>query len=133
VIRIHVISKTNFTDRSIISVDRENNWDQLQPEHFLSPQVIVLDMSFQILKEDREWIKKHDMADLIQLHHTVGRWIRNTYGLWHPNNPYVVKDDLGEGHPDGISQKCIYLFHSLLNDRRTEAYVDAMSILTQEK
>jgi hypothetical protein len=108
------------------------NWDALEAEHFLKPSEIVIDLCEELSKEDREYIKTIDSKDLILLHHTVGQYIRNTYGLWHPNNPLIVEGDLGDGHPDGISFTIIKEFHKYLNNK-SDAYADAMSILNQEK
>lgn len=131
--RVRVVSKSNISNRSVVSVDTKNNWDSLTAEHFLSVSEIVLDLCLNVSKEDRNWIKVMKTSDLIGLHHTVGQYIRNTYGLWHPNQPMVIKDDLGDGHPDGISMIILEKFHAYLNNPDEQAYQDAMSILTQEK
>jgi hypothetical protein len=114
----------------IINLEAEEVWEQLPSTAFLSVDEILRDMPDRISNEDQIWIKEHKPDELISLHHSLGRWIRNTYGLWHPNNPLVIKDDLGDGHPDGISQRIIEKFYAKLN---TSAYDDAMTILNQEK
>ena len=41
-------------------------------------------------------------ADMIQFHHSVGRWIRNTFKLWDPKNPHL--DGM---HPDEMSTEIL--------------------------
>ncbi len=43
-----------------------------------------------------------DEADLIWFHHGLGRWIRNTLGLWCEGSPIT-----GDRHPDDASQDII--------------------------
>jgi hypothetical protein len=46
---------------------------------------------------------------LISLHFTLGRYIRNTYGLWEIKHEPVIENgvDVSENHPDSISMRII--------------------------
>lgn len=62
--------------------------------------------------------EKSDIAalgedQLYLLHHTMGRWIRNTYSLWEdPWEPELVDGvDMSPNHPDAISMDIIKLLH----------------------
>ena len=101
---------------------------------FLSPQEIVED----IIKNDRlggnlSSFVQLPYKDLIMMHHGLGQWIRNSYGLWNKENPYTMKDyvpqiekqtsadvngktvmiegaaevDVSHRHPDFVSQRII--------------------------
>ena len=55
--------------------------------------------------EDRAWIDNASEADdTIELHHSLGQHLRNTWGLWHNS---TLKADLsvqfGIIHPDDLS------------------------------
>lgn len=49
--------------------------------------------------------------DLISFHHSLGMWIRNTYGLWDTSHPLHA---MGY-HPDDYSFEVIVLLHKTLN------------------
>ena len=88
---------------------------------FLSDVEIVEEM-LRELRDDEErrapWLAC-DFGELIQLHHGTGRYIRNNYFMWYPNNPHSKLDDYpGHGgtldgvldhpdHPDQRSQRVI--------------------------
>lgn len=74
---------------------------------FLSPSAVVDDM-VESLRSNPEavqsWLDIENRSDLIQGHHTVGRYIRNHYGLWLEGNPFVdPTDSEGDKHPDAVS------------------------------
>lgn len=80
--------------------------------------------------KDREWFKTMTQDDMRYGSHNLGRWIRNTYGLWHDNPltekwrtkpaSHVVVDgvDHSEDHPDNLSGRIIDRVHVLLHDGR---------------
>lgn len=76
---------------------------------FLTEEQIISDLLLvKLAEQDKREIKKTAEADLIMYHHGFGRWIRNTYGLWDPKNPYVdFNDPMGDNHPDQMSQRII--------------------------
>jgi len=55
--------------------------------------------------KDKAFISKLPKDDLITLHHTLGRWIRNNYGLWQDNKALLA--DTSETHPDDASMVII--------------------------
>jgi hypothetical protein len=87
------------------------------PRVFLSEDEIVADLLARIKSSPdalESWLKvKQDT--LIEAHHSVGRSIRNDYGLWDQRNPHVVLDPSpnGEGlidhpnYPDQMSHRII--------------------------
>jgi hypothetical protein len=78
----------------------------IPPRVFLSEDQIVADLLARIKASPAAidtWLKVKQES-LIEAHHTVGRSIRNDYGLWDERNPHVVLDPPpNEGvidHPD---------------------------------
>ena len=61
----------------------------------------IIQLKKELSKEDLQWIKKMKKDRLITLHHSLGRWIRNSFGLWGKNEP--LKKSCGEFHPDSVS------------------------------
>lgn len=105
-----------------------DEYDNVDSSMFLSPDEIVAHQLTDLSTENVEFLKNMKADDLITMHSTYGRWIRNSYGLWHPNNPHVIKDDLGDGHPDGISMNVITKIYKNLTEPHG-AYNSAMSII----
>lgn len=71
--------------------------------------------------DDDELIKIRRLMpeDLIMLHHSLGAYIRNTYGLWNKGwTPEVTTDgiDESEDHPDAISMRIIEKLHAKLTN-----------------
>ena len=77
-------------------------------------------------REDREWFSTMLLDDMQHGHHHLGRWIRNTYGLWY-DNPLTEKwrtdkasHDMRDGvdfsadHPDNLSADIIARIWELL-------------------
>lgn len=119
-----------------VEVPYKNNtenkeWSAIPPEQFLSVKEIAQNEFDRAQPADIDTIRNTSKEDLIRFHHGYGTWIRNNYGLWHPNNPFVVKDDLGDGHPDGLSMLVIEALHDLCLGQN-KAFDDAMNIV-QEK
>jgi len=46
-------------------------------------------------------ISQKNKDDLISYHFSIGRWIRNNFGLW--NDHSDLRNELGGGHPDDAS------------------------------
>jgi hypothetical protein len=82
------IDKTKFTDAEILD-------DLIKNEY-----------SHNILENTRE--------ELIRLHHSLGRDIRNEYGLWNRKWTPELKDgvDYSPNHPDAISMTIIRALHT---------------------
>lgn len=65
---------------------------------------IVNDILLFVSIEDKEYLMQHSEKDLIRLHHSFGRNIRNKYKLWEtPLDDIKYKDK----HPDDISMDII--------------------------
>lgn len=60
---------------------------------------------------DLEEIKSLPEEEMIRLHHTLGRWIRNNWGLWigSPLKDYFIS--LGLSHPDDMSGVILTSFY----------------------
>ena len=78
---------------------------------------ILNDLLNRIPPDSLKEIKEMSEDDLICLHHGLGTYIRNTYGLWEtPWIPVLVDGvDCAEDHPDAISQRIIEALHKKLN------------------
>lgn len=59
--------------------------------------------------ENKKLFCDTDKKDLVLYHHTLGRSIRNHFGLWSTKwEPVLVDDvDMAEDHPDRISMNVI--------------------------
>lgn len=74
-------------------------------KHYLSVDEIVDDIYGKIDEGSHaELMKIDDERELLGFHHTTGRYIRNHYGLWNPDN-HIAKD----AHPDDLSMAIITL------------------------
>ena len=90
-------------------------------EKFLSPDEIV-DVLFERLKDAR------GVEDFVRegpgmYHHGLGTSIRNEFHLWHPENPYTMKDyvpelrdgaDCNPRHADNTSGAILEALHARL-------------------
>jgi hypothetical protein len=56
--------------------------------------------------------------DLINLHHSLGRFIRNIFGLWYNNN--ALLKDCNKKHPDDASMVIIEHLWDKLNEGKNE-------------
>jgi hypothetical protein len=85
---------------------------------YLSEQEIVEHMLLYVLSEDakRAFRKITNRVDLVTLHNSMGRWIRNRYNLWDGANPYVSIDLHHPNHPDSLSMRVI---ETIWNKMRT--------------
>lgn len=52
-------------------------------------------------EDDRRMFAAAGEEDLIAMHHTVGQWVRNFFGLWLGND--ALLRDCGESHADDAS------------------------------
>lgn len=75
---------------------------------------IVQDLKVNFTIDDLEVLRTYEREELINLHPTVGRYIRNNYGLWAVESA-TTKIWAGHGnlsgehpcHPDNFSMLCI--------------------------
>lgn len=96
------------------------NWPKV--EKFLSPDEIVV-VLFDRLKDDpgvKEFVKEGPIA----YHHGLGTAVRNEFHLWHPENPYTMKDyvpeirdggDYNPKHADNMSGYILKQLHARLS------------------
>ena len=69
--------------------------------------------------DDLKAIKAHPNSDaMIQYHHTLGRQVRNSFGLWQGNQ--ALLDACGESHPDDASGKILEALWEHLQDADRE-------------
>lgn len=55
-------------------------------------------------EQDKRIFKALPFDEIIRYHSSLGRWIRNNYGLWREDNPYVnLKDSFHDRFPDQVS------------------------------
>lgn len=86
----------------------------IKSNQFLSVPEIIQDIPSKLIKSDLIYIQNLDPTLLYKLHHTIGQWIRNAYGLWYDNNPAtpnrpIIEDgvDVSDTHPDAVSMEII--------------------------
>lgn len=84
-------------DRTLEEVDVPNNIE----EAIKALDVLLSD-------EDKDYLKTDPKAD-IMVHHTLGRWIRNNWGLWQEENNALktLFVNIGIEHPDDMSHEII--------------------------
>lgn len=97
------------------SIDEQDNVLELSAEMFLDKNEIVQDLITSRM-DNLDEFKNQNYDDLIMLHHSFGRWIRNTYGLWSEINPHIKTL---KTHPDDYSFEIIQLLHQTLNTSKT--------------
>lgn len=87
-------------------------------EKFLSSDEILADLVSVLQEDDKKYIAAMPESDLISMHHTLGRHIRNKYWLWHPENPYTDSSDPnGTKHADYTSQRIIERLYTTLTTK----------------
>lgn len=68
-------------------------------------------------EKDSSKIAKMDDEDLVLLHHTLGRWIRNNFGLWGRNHPELMDDCISRGCSSGHPDDASMMIMTALRDR----------------
>lgn len=78
-------------------------------------QEAIEELDRKLNKEDKEYIVENGS---LAVHHSLGRWIRNNWGLWNEedNELKISLKKLGYRHPDDMSNYIIkqyikYLFN----------------------
>lgn len=69
----------------------------------------------ELTKQDKEYLLEHGA---LSVHHSLGRWIRNNWGLWNEedNKLKVNLKKLGYEHPDDMSNYIIEQYIEHLNE-----------------
>jgi len=75
---------------------------------FMDEDQIVKDLPTQLMEVDLHALRNMKEDDLILLHHGLGRWIRNSYGLWAKDYPYIPAGS----NTDDFSFEIIKKFHA---------------------
>ena len=78
----------------------------------------------QLFKEDKEYLLEHNA---LSVHHSLGRWIRNNFGLWEDDSQFKQEiSKLGYTHPDEISNYIIeeYIKYLKTKNNIENEYVD---------
>lgn len=98
---------------------KQGDWPAV--DKFLSPQEIVA-VLFDRLK-DKKGVDDFIRSNPIEFHHGLGTGVRNEFHLWHPENPFTVKDhvpelrggvDYSPRHPDNVSGRILEELHKRL-------------------
>lgn len=70
------------------------------------------------IEELEEWLKEDEETASSISHHTVGRWIRNNWGLWKGEGDLYNWFKLNEiNHPDDMSGIILRSFHRYMNNK----------------
>lgn len=95
-----------------IEYDEDNL--NISSNEYMSEEEIVYDLIDRLDIETKLKLLSTEKEKLCIWHHSLGRWIRNVYGLWHQENkinkgPTVIKSgiDFSPNHPDAISTRII--------------------------
>lgn len=117
----------------VVSVETSKSlFSTLDASNLLTPNEVVEDLFNNWDNKSKKEYLAVGFDNLITLHFGFGMSIRNEYCLWHPKYPGVIKGDLGDGHPDGISMKILEALYKRI-EAHYSAYDNAMSIFKQEK
>jgi len=74
--------------------------------------------------EDQAEFLKMSEDDLVSLHHGLGRWIRNNWGLWEEQELFHHMKSLGFLHQDDMSQAIIVEYWNRLNNQPSQLEED---------
>lgn len=122
--KIYYILKDN--DNGLIKVKEFEYIDGksigLTTDMFLNVEEIVHDIITNRLTEDTlAALRNFEKESLIEQHFGFGRWIRNAYGLWLPNNPLTEKNPASDSnkHPDNLSFEIMKMVVKTLQNEHT--------------
>lgn len=78
-------------------------------------QEAIEELDRKLNKEDKEYIVENGS---LAVHHSLGRWIRNNWGLWNEedNGLKTSLKKLGYSHPDDMSNYIIKQYIRYLSD-----------------
>lgn len=82
-----------------------------------TPEEAIQVLDALLVKEDKEWLATEENA-AIEVHHSLGRWIRNNWGLWadEPNELKTYFINKGVTHPDDMSGEILDAYVKYLKD-----------------
>lgn len=67
-----------------------------------------------------EFKRKNESVAVTSTHHSVGKWVRNEWGLWSGSKLKDYFVNLGVDHPDHMSGIIVLSFHRYLNGKPIE-------------
>lgn len=82
-----------------------------------TPKDAIQVLDIIIPEEDKEYLRTEENA-AIKIHHSLGRWIRNNWGLWGDESPlknYFLQH--GINHPDDMSNDIIETYIKYLKTK----------------
>lgn len=113
-----LVRRMSLTDIRLSKLDNcsmcgQSFWyeeDVIDGETLFSPIPLTLEETVPALDkllcaEDRDYLQKADdiNAAIADLHHTLGRYLRNTWCLWHGSPLALLLKEKGVEHPDDMS------------------------------
>ena len=114
-------NKSNEIELVNVEDADEGQYESIDPQRFLTFDEIVEDLPIRISEEDSKFFSEMKGDDHISLHHTFGRWIRNSYGLWESTNPFTdISENVAmdsDEHPDNYSGLIIEAFHKSISEK----------------
>lgn len=80
---------------------------------------VLTEIFEQSKEEDRTWFKKSTEDEVSSnMHHDLGRWMRNTWGLWTKNTElFEILNNMGLWHADDMSTFIIVSYHRFINGK----------------
>lgn len=70
-----------------------------------------------LTREELEEFRSKEEQDIISYHHSLGRWVRNNWGLWSKSRLVKYFNEIGIKHPDDMSGIILDSFHRYLNNK----------------
>jgi len=79
----------------------------------------ILDKIFNESETDKNWFKSANEEDVLgELHHGIGMWIRNKWGLWKKESDmYNYFNKMGLWHADNMSSVILKSYHRFVNGK----------------
>jgi len=112
----------NRTHTKTVLVEDKAGVRKFSPKRFLNEDEIVWDIMSRMTPELDTEIRapQNEAAVAVMFHSSFGRYVRNTYGMWHPNNPHTTRAVVDKdnesvytgNHPDDMSARIIERVYS---------------------
>ncbi len=82
-----------------------------------TPEEAIQVLDLYLSEEDKIWLATEENS-AIKAHHTLGRWMRNHWGLWadEPNKLKTYFINKGVSHPDDMSGEILDAYVKYLKD-----------------
>lgn len=76
-----------------------------------------IELKKMLSSEELEEFKNKEEKDVVSYHHSLGRWIRNNWGLWSESRLVKYFNSIGINHPDDMSGIILDSFYRHLNNK----------------